>query len=57
MLEIRGEGFEPEAAGQVQWIDPLGSPRRATLDGQVVTFVADEDGRFTATLLVPQAVP
>ncbi len=57
VLEIRGEGFEPEAAGQVQWIDPLGSPRRATLDGQVVTFVADEDGRFTATLLVPQAVP
>ena len=57
LLEISGEGFEPNVAGQVQWVDPLGSPRRATLDGQVVTFVADADGRFTATLRVPQAVP
>jgi len=57
VLTISGEGFEPNATGQVQWVDPLGSPRRATLNGEVVTFVADADGRFTATLLVPQAVP
>ncbi|WP_374687035.1 phosphonate ABC transporter, permease protein PhnE, partial [Promineifilum sp.] len=57
LLEVTGEGFQPNAAGQVQWVDPLGSPRRATLDGQVVTFTADENGRFQATLRVPQAVP
>ena len=56
-LEITGEGFEPSASGEVQWVDPLGSPRRATLNGQVVTFIADESGRFQASLLVPQAVP
>ncbi|HMT20564.1 MAG TPA: hypothetical protein PKE20_04840, partial [Promineifilum sp.] len=57
LLQITGEGFEPNAAGQMQWIDPLGAPRRATLDGELVLFEADEDGRFTATLRVPQAVP
>ena len=57
LLAVSGEGFQPNVAGQVQWVDPLGSPRRAMLDGELVTFVADADGRFTATLRVPQAVP
>src|SRR5690606_38393087 len=57
LLQIPGEGFEPNAAGQVQWVDPLGAPRRATLDGELVLFEADDGGRFTATLRVPQAVP
>ena len=57
LLAVSGEGFQPNTAGQVQWVDPLGSPRRAMLDGEVVTFVADADGRFQATLRVPQAVP
>lgn len=57
LLQITGEGFEPNAAGQVQWVDPLGAPRRATLDGELVLFEADDSGRFTATLRVPQAVP
>ena len=57
LLEVSGEGFQPGVAGQVQWVDPLGSPRRAMLDGQLVTFVADANGRFQATLRVPQAVP
>jgi phosphonate transport system permease protein len=57
LMEVTGEGFEPNAGGQMQWVDPLGAPRRATLDGQVVTFTADENGRFEATLRVPQAVP
>ena len=56
-LQVAGEGFEPNVAGELQWIDPLGAPRRATLDGEVVTFVADADGRFEAALRVPQAVP
>jgi phosphonate transport system permease protein len=57
LMQVIGEGFEPGAGGLVQWVDPLGAPRRATLDGQVVTFTADENGRFEATLRVPQAVP
>ena len=57
LLAVSGEGFQPNVAGQVQWVDPLGSPRRAMLDGELVTFVADADGRFQATLRVPQAVP
>ena len=57
LLAVSGEGFQPNVAGQVQWVDPLGSPRRAMLDGELVTFVADADGRFQVTLRVPQAVP
>ena len=57
LLAVSGEGFRPNVDGQVQWVDPLGSPRRAMLDGELVTFVADADGRFQATLRVPQAVP
>ena len=57
LLAVSGEGFRPNVAGQVQWVDPLGSPRRAMLDGELVTFVADADGRFQAGLRVPQAVP
>jgi len=57
LLQITGEGFEPNAAGQVQWVDPLGTPLRATLDGERVLFEADANGRFQATLRVPQAVP
>ena len=56
-LQISGQGFRPNAAGQVFWVDPLGAPRRAVLDGQLVLFTADADGRFQATLTVPQAVP
>lgn len=57
LLHITGEGFAPNESGQMQWIDPLGTPRRATLDGQVVVFTADENGRFETALTVPQAVP
>ncbi|MBP9501113.1 MAG: phosphonate ABC transporter, permease protein PhnE [Candidatus Promineofilum sp.] len=57
LLTITGEGFEPGESGQVQWVDPLGTPLRAFLDGEQVLFVADENGRFEATLRVPQAVP
>lgn len=57
LLQVTGEGFEPNESGQVQWVDPLGAPRRATLDGELVLFEADEDGRFVVTLRVPQAVP
>jgi len=57
LLHIIGEGFAPNESGQMQWIDPLGTPRRATLDGQVVVFTADENGRFETALTVPQAVP
>ncbi len=56
-LQITGEGFEPNAAGQVQWVDPLGTALRATLDGERVLFEADANGRFQAALRVPQAVP
>ena len=57
LLEITGEGFEPDAPGQVFWVDPLGTALRATLDGERVEFVADANGRFQAALRVPQAVP
>lgn len=57
LLQVTGEGFEPNESGQMQWVDPLGMPRRATFEGQVVTFQADENGRFEVTLRVPQAVP
>ncbi|CUS04909.2 membrane protein of unknown function [Candidatus Promineifilum breve] len=57
VIQVTGDGFEPGQAGQVQWVDPLGTPLRATLDGQLVLFEADADGRIQATLRVPQAVP
>lgn len=57
LLTITGEGFEPNVPGEVQWIDPLGTPRRAFLDDQQVFFEADANGRFEVTLRVPQAVP
>lgn len=57
LLTFRGEGFEPNTKGEVQWVDPLGTPLRAFLDGQQVLFETDDDGRFETTLRVPQAVP
>lgn len=56
-LQVVGEGFEPNESGQMQWVDPLGAPRRATYEGQVVLFTADENGRFETIINVPQAVP
>ncbi len=56
-LQVVGEGFEPNESGQMQWVDPLGAPRRATYEGQVVHFTADENGRFETIINVPQAVP
>ena len=57
LLQVTGKGFEPNESGQMQWVDPLGMPRRATLDGEVVFFEADDNGQFEVTLRVPQAVP
>lgn len=57
LLQVTGEGFKPNESGQMQWVDPLGMPRRATIDGEVVFFEADDNGRFEVTLRVPQAVP
>jgi len=56
-LAVRGEGFFPGESGELRWINPIGDVQRLLVDGEVVTFVADEQGRFTSEIIVPQAVP
>lgn len=56
-LTVVGEGFFPEEPGELRWINPIGDVQRVILEGEPVTFVADEEGRFTVDLVVPQAVP
>ena len=57
VIEITGEGFFPNFKGEVWWVNPIGDVSRAILNGQPVTFVTDETGRFRATLVVPLAIP
>lgn len=56
-VTIRGEGFFPGVEGELRWINPIGDIQRVIRDRQQVTFVPDEDGTFTETVTVPQAVP
>lgn len=56
-LTVVGEGFFPEEEGELRWINPIGDVQRVLVGGEPVTFVADEEGRFTAEFVVPQAVP
>ena len=57
ILDFAGEGYAPNTRGVVWWLNPLGNAQLALLDGEPVTFVTDDEGRFQATLRVPQAVP
>lgn len=56
-VQVSGEGFFPEFEGELRWVNPIGDVQRLTLDGEPVTFVTDENGRFEVTIQVPQAVP
>ncbi|MDT8305461.1 MAG: phosphonate ABC transporter, permease protein PhnE [Anaerolineae bacterium] len=56
-VTVAGEGFFPEAEGELRWINPIGDIQRVLRDRQQVTFVPDENGTFTETVTIPQAVP
>lgn len=56
-VTIVGQGFFPEVEGELRWINPIGDIQRVIRDGQQVTFAPDENGTFTETVTVPQAVP
>ncbi|RME80401.1 MAG: phosphonate ABC transporter, permease protein PhnE [Caldilineae bacterium] len=57
VVTIQGEGFFPEFEGELWWINPIGDPQRVLENGQQATFVTDAEGRFTAQVKVPLAVP
>lgn len=56
-VTVVGQGFFPDAEGELRWINPIGDVQRVIRDGQQVTFSPDENGTFTETVRVPQAVP
>ncbi len=56
-VTVTGEGFFPGVEGELRWINPIGDIQRVIRDRQQVIFIPDEDGRFTETVTVPQAVP
>lgn len=56
-IQIRGEGFFPNFEGELRWVNPIGDVQRITLQGEPVTFVTDDNGRFEVTIQIPQAVP
>lgn len=56
-IQVSGEGFFPDFEGELRWVNPIGDVQRVTLEGQPVTFVTDDEGRFEVTIQVPQAVP
>lgn len=57
VIEVSGEGFEPNFQGEVRWINPIGDVQRTFFAGELVTFETDRSGRFQIQLEVPQAVP
>ncbi|MFC2015839.1 phosphonate ABC transporter, permease protein PhnE [Chloroflexota bacterium] len=56
LIQIEGEGFFPDFEGMLWWANPIGNKQRVVSDGQPQTFVADGEGRFSATIKVPLAV-
>ena len=56
-VELEGEGFLPNFEGELWWVNPIGDVQRVITDGELVTFEADENGRFQASINVPLAVP
>jgi phosphonate transport system permease protein len=55
-IELEGEGFFPDFEGDLWWLNPLGNEQRLFSEGSPQTFVTDGEGRFRATIVVPQAV-
>jgi phosphonate transport system permease protein len=57
VIQVTGEGFFPGVEGEMRWVNPIGDVQRIIEDGEQLTFVPDEQGRFQVTLRVPLAVP
>jgi phosphonate transport system permease protein len=57
LVQVSGEGFFPGVEGELRWVNPIGDVQRVIEEGQQLTFVPDEQGRFQVTLRVPLAVP
>jgi phosphonate transport system permease protein len=55
-ITVCGEGFFPDLEGEFLWTNPIGDLQRVIADGQQVTFLADDQGRFCVTITVPMAV-
>jgi phosphonate transport system permease protein len=56
-IVVRGSGFFPDFEGSVFWINPIGDPQRILEEGEQLTFVTDDEGRFEVSFKVPLAVP
>ena len=56
-IRVEGQGFFPNLTGEFWWINPIGDPQRVIENGEQATFITDSLGRFTATIVIPLAVP
>jgi hypothetical protein len=52
-LTLIGRGFMPDTETEIWWTDPLGNDFRSRVEGQRVTVMTDEDGRFQIDVVIP----
>ncbi|HZD11018.1 MAG TPA: phosphonate ABC transporter, permease protein PhnE, partial [Candidatus Binatia bacterium] len=57
LIQVSGEGFFPNFEGELRWVNPIGDVQRVIVNGEPVTFVTDDEGRFETNIRVPLAVP
>ncbi len=56
-ITLSGEGFFPNFAGEVWWVNPIGDEQRIFWEGKPLEFMTDDQGRFQVSFRVPLAVP
>ena len=56
-IRVEGQGFFPNFKGEFWWANPIGDLQRVIENGEQATFITDNLGRFTATIVIPLAVP
>ncbi len=56
-ITLSGEGFFPNFAGEVWWVNPIGDEQRIFKEGKPLEFMTDDQGRFQVSFRVPLAVP
>ncbi len=53
-LVFRGGGFDPNEPVEIWWRDSLGNEFRPIFEGDTITTVTDDQGRFSVTFGAPQ---
>lgn len=56
-LTVMGSGFWPNLEAEFRWVNPIGDVQRLTREGEQIVVTADDQGDFTAEIVVPLAVP